>query len=230
MEVIKISDFVEFHDTMQRFANINFLFRGQLDADWGLVPKVGRDAFKDILPSSSNEELLLDSWKRYAGHLLTSVPIDNWDWLSLAQHHGLATRLLDWTKNPLVALYFATEDYNSGKDASVFVYDFKNEDSLLQNVSPFNITSSGVFYPKGLTARVISQRGIFSISHLPSVSLDKTLKGNFYKLIIKGKSKRKIHKHLEQYGLNEYSIYQDLDSLSDYLNRFVIDRNNIDVV
>lgn len=220
MDTFEISDFVAFHNLMQEFAANNFLFRGQSNAEWELIPKVGRESYREALPKGDNEEKLLDAWKRYAGHLLKGFPVDNWDWLSLAQHHGLATRLLDWTKNPLIALYFATEDYNSTHNSCVYVYDYDNIGILTQNVAPFDMSFSGVFFPKGLTARVISQRGVFSISNNPTESLDKLVKNSFYKIIIIGRAKKQIHKCLEQYGINEYSIYQDLDSLSDYLNRF----------
>lgn len=227
MQIIDIKNFVEFHNVIEKHSSANYVFRGQQNFEWDLIPKIGRPEFSKNVPIYFKEEDIIRSWLRYSGHLLRNNPVDEWDELTLAQHHGLATRLLDWTKNPLVALYFATFDLNLKNDASVFIMDFKNKVLKTKEMGPFDKKPiiSGVFYPKGLSARVINQRGVFTISHKPKLSLEKILnKNTFIKLRIDGKAKKDILRNLEQYGINEFSIYQDLDNLSNYLNRFIINR------
>ncbi len=60
----------------------------------------------------------------FSNHLLTYVqhrPQTAWEELAIAQHHGLPTRFMDWTTNPLVALYFAVRN-TSGRSADSAVY------------------------------------------------------------------------------------------------------------
>lgn len=231
MKVVDINNFKEYHDVVEKYSGTNFAFRGHSDFGWKLIPKIGRPDYARTIPKLLDEELLLAAWMRYSSQLLNKQPLDNWDCLSLAQHHGLATRLLDWTKNPLVALFFATFDLEIDEDGAVIVMDFKNMTLKTAGLNPFKIPSSGIFYPKGLTSRVVSQRGIFSISHKPTKSLENLLEDcNFIKIRINKKAKENIQKTLEQYGINEFSIYQDLDNLSNYLNRFMVSKQIDEII
>jgi hypothetical protein len=231
MKIIEIKNFVSFHRIIEKYSNSNFLFRGHTDFNWELIPKIGRPQFSKAVPKIIEEELFLNSWLRYSSQLLTKHPSTKWDSLALAQHHGLATRLLDWTKNPLIALFFATCDFSCEKDSAVYILDFKNLTLATEKHNPFKLKYSGIFFPKGITSRVISQRGVFSISHDPTKSLDLLLPDlEFIKLRIRPKAKPSIQKTLEHYGMNEFSIYQDLDNLSNYLNRFVISRKVDDII
>lgn len=95
------------------------IFRGQSD-DWLLLPRLFR-ADQTVGELKSIEHRLLNEFRERCLYLLPSLPANRYNLMSLAQYHGLPTRLLDWTSNPLIGLFFAvnTEHLTAPK---VFAY------------------------------------------------------------------------------------------------------------
>lgn len=79
-------------------------FRGHRIAKWHLDPTLSREKMLD------RELELTKRFKQNAFQFLTRVPSQEWEWMFLMQHYGVPTRLLDWTENPLIGLYFATRE------------------------------------------------------------------------------------------------------------------------
>lgn len=113
--------------TTHRRHRSDFVYRGVGDHRWGLETSLSRlgKHYANV------EKPMLRSFRKYAEP--GSIPQDTlWVLLSVAQHHGLPTRLLDWTVSPKVALHFATaEDWNYDQDGAIWCVDVVKARELL---------------------------------------------------------------------------------------------------
>ncbi len=136
------------------------IFRGQ-GVHGNLVPRIARpDNTKNPVTS---EKRMLDELRRMGGAFLPGLPSNEWDLLVVAQHFGMATRLLDWTSNPLAALWFACADR---QDGDVYVYALDVPDDLLMpyrlKEAPFAQAKTRVFLPRWNNPRIVAQHGWFT--------------------------------------------------------------------
>src|SRR4051795_4655977 len=131
-----------------------------------------------------------------------SVPRDGvWHWLAVAKHHGLSTRMLDWTYSPYVALHFATSlPANFGEDGLIWMVDFVQTNKLLPDVLRRALEDEGMnatpadllvdvaptlmdfdrlgddfvvfFEPPALDERIVNQYALFSLMPSPRARMD----------------------------------------------------------
>jgi hypothetical protein len=209
--------------------------RGQPDADWGLVPSIGRRRVYHYGPkvieefSLMQESDLLDRFRRYA-YAIVGRELTLWETIFLARHHNLPVRLLDWTSNPLVALFFAVECHRFvEKDGAVWVIrrkaDRKNDIRVLEgNGKPLDIKGVRMIYPVFASPRLVVQSGCFTIHGYPWMDLsrlDSHEHGqadmdieSLRKLTVPREYKMDLLKYLMRAGINSRTLFPDLDGLA----------------
>ncbi|RZI40510.1 FRG domain-containing protein [Herbaspirillum sp. HC18] len=214
MAELKIDSFPKLHAALEKYrADKRWLFRGHASSKWQLIPKVGRPPYAGV-----DDQTVLESWKRQAVEYLPSKPQSDWEWLAIAQHHGLATRLLDWTTNPLNACYFAVRDTFPG-DAVVFAAKFKS--AIKPEVAnPFSHSNLAIYRPHRVVPRITRQGGMFTAHPKPAEPIEATSKGveSLDRLIIKAKYRKTLLSELAFYGVNPATLFPDLDGLSEFVN------------
>src|SRR5258708_39996306 len=132
-----------------------WVFRGHSNVNFALIPAVGRAAHTSQ-SRAKYEQSLFDIFCREARGYVSAIPATDWEWLSLAQHHGLPTRLLDWTTNPLVAAFFAVSAGNPSEDAIVYSHSITDDEIIdpFLEIYPFTIGKLRFLLPTRSVARI----------------------------------------------------------------------------
>jgi hypothetical protein len=211
-ELHKTEDIFDFFKTYRK--STRYQFRGQSNSKWPLIPKAGRPPF-----NKRNDKELFKQWKRRANAYLENKSLNDTELLTIAQHTGLPTRLLDWTYNPLVAVFFACTE-NQNIDGAIFAYKAKSYLSITNIEDPFELSKGSVkmLQPNSPHSRLINQFGYFTIHTEPTLELEQdTLNVDFDKIIIPSILKKELVFIINQLGVNNMTIFPDLDGLSKHL-------------
>jgi hypothetical protein len=157
-----VSDLLRAVDSpRERGRRVPVWFRGSTNSDYKLLPSLGRPPFQ-----LEHEHSLINTFKQNAVQFLDQRPQSQWEWLFLARHHAVPTRLLDWTESALIGLYFATHSLdktakNDRKDGALWLLlptklneeasikpadrrdlpIFEDDDEQLQNYLPTKLAS-----------------------------------------------------------------------------------------
>src|SRR5919197_1135246 len=127
MEKISLYTWDELIDWADQYNQQNcYVFRGQGDSLWNLSTSLARHFLKNEVAANEWRQRELKMYRMFRERLIHICPgmYDNWkpiDILSLMQHHGTPTRLLDFTHSPLIAAYFALRDARG--DSAIWVID-----------------------------------------------------------------------------------------------------------
>jgi len=195
-ELMELLYYDAWSPTLQRFRS-GYVYRGIEDRDYPLTTTLNR------LGESHLEKHLLRNFRKYS-----QIEGDNksiWNWLALAQHHGLPTRLLDWTYSPLVALHFATANFlRYDRDGIIWAINYVDTKDYLPDQLSLIIEEEGshiftaemldrtvksiaglqmmkkddfavFFEPPSLDQRIVNQYAVFSMMSNPSITISNWL-------------------------------------------------------
>lgn len=165
-EVASLSQFIEVATWL--YSDDRVIFRGQTkEKGWPLVPSVGRNPDRSLFLWREKE--ILEQFKRESIPYVDVVPTTPWQWLALAQHNRLPTRLLDWTTNPLVGLWFAVKDPATGDEPGVvWAFHYEEEEAVFNSSdrdSPFSIGRTYLYFPEHVYPSIQTQAGVFTVHH-----------------------------------------------------------------
>ncbi len=239
MNETTINNFDDFRVAI-RSTDSRALYRGhRRNLDWSLLSPLGRywrgpagkaTGTKDAF--FLNERNIFAVWKLEATAHLPPAQRTDWEWLALAQHHGVPTRMLDWTRNPLCALYFAVEPIapysdDGETDGAVYVLHDTGPDGWVHTEyehksSPFEVQGLRAYTPPRTSARILAQSSVLTVTQDPTVPLDHP---SLMRLLIPKEVKRELRLFLFEIQVTPKSLFADLAGLGATMRLWHYDRS-----
>lgn len=213
-------------------------FRGHADRNWTLEPSIARNRANPII----DEFQYYKKFKQEAARVISELPADEWGWMFLMQHYGVHTRLLDFSENPLVALYFAVSEYPD-KDGALYILEptkwnaENGQDSLSDSDLPacgideemvgylmssvIKQRETGVSNPPVAaigarnSERIFAQEGTFVVTHFDlKMNVEDEQCKSAWRYIIPAANKSVIKQHLALLSVTDYSVFPELRTLA----------------
>jgi hypothetical protein len=184
------------------------IYRGHSDVSWPITPSAFRPNARGMVAAAQ-----VTRWRNIAGRFANPVPRHEIEWIVLAQHYGIATPLLDWTTNPLTALFFACLDIRSETDGCVIRCD---RDMFEQFHKPETVAvfKSGRIQPGlidagAMNARTLAQDSVMSIHTEHNAVLPES-PALVTRFIIPADNKYRTLHRLKNFGFTAERMFHDL--------------------
>ncbi|MCA8256101.1 FRG domain-containing protein [Burkholderia sp. AU31624] len=207
------------------------LFRGHRNAEHTLIPGIARPQVFDLTPGI--EQSMLSDFKRRALPYLNfpHAELSDLEWLAIAQHHGMATRLLDWSGSALAALWFAVQaPAKPGSHGAVWMLTYDPPVTVLSpnSAQPFRVRRTGVVYPSHVSPRITAQEGYFTLHRsypgdndtlrFPPLECEDDYWQRLQYVTIPAEAFARMRLDLAKAGVTPATLFPDLDGLARHMN------------
>jgi FRG domain len=207
--------------------------RGISDERHQLIPSAGRQhqfAGRKVGFDKALERRMLHRFRRHAFEFFGRV-LTEWEALFVARHHGLPVRLLDWTANPMAALFFACEFMSEERlpNSKIWFLIPKPDlasflDVFADGRNPLDVKGIKLVYPMGVAARINAQSGLFTIQADIQKPLDEINVSSYNdkevdirrlaEFSVPAQCRASILKELNDLQITRRTLFPDLDGLS----------------
>jgi FRG domain len=194
------------------------VFRGQRSSKWPLVPSVQRHGAVDATSPAkrlAHEIEMLERFQRKARPHLSHPPpdTDRWDWMAIAQHYGMPTRLLDWTDSAACALFFAVEGSTDENGAALWVSELPPV-AQTRLVDPFTVANINLYEPPHFSPRITVQQSCFTVHPTDYVGQAYEWPGKLAKLLVPVESRQAILEELRVLGVRRSTLFPELEGIA----------------